>query len=200
MALSICLNILQGLDYLHLYDTFHSDLSSPNVIIKNNGKVFITDFGLAVTDEVDNYKGPMVGTPGYFSPEHVTMDPIVASSDVYCVGLLLYEMLLAKKAAAASKDRSESIENMKNISFAEIGGAFFDQKSKIKSILKKSLRYKKTFRYNSAEEMIIDIYKILVKNNIKYTRYAILQYMNDRGITDYPLKQSALQDIYKIKL
>ena len=103
VALSIVLNILQGLDYLHLHDTFHSDLSSPNVIIKNNGKVFLTDFGLAVTDEVDNYKGPMVGTPGYFSPEHVSIDPIVAASDVYCAGLLLYEMMVGKKAAAATK-------------------------------------------------------------------------------------------------
>ena len=57
----------------------------------------------AVTDDVDNVKGPMVGTPGYFSPEHTSNDPLVAASDIYCVGLLLYEMLLGKKAAGASK-------------------------------------------------------------------------------------------------
>ena len=200
VALSICLDILQGLDYLHLHDTFHSDLSSPNVIIGHNGKVFITDFGLAVTDEVDNIKGPMVGTPGYFSPEHVSVDPMVAASDVYCAGLLLYEMLMGKKAASASKSRSESVANMKKIDFSGFGNSIMGPKAQIKKLVKKSLKYNQMFRYKSAEEMIVDIYKILVKNNIQYTRYAVLQFMVDQGMTDYPLKENAKQDIYRLKL
>ena len=200
VALSICLDILQGLDYLHLHDTFHSDLSSPNVIIGHNGKVFITDFGLAVTDDVDNVKGPMVGTPGYFSPEHTSNDPLVAASDIYCVGLLLYEMLLGKKAAGASKSRTESTSNMKKIDFSDFGHSLMGPQAQIKKIIKKSLRYNQMFRYKSAEEMIVDIYKVLVKNNINYTRYAVLQFMVDRQMTTYPIKENAKQNIYKISL
>ena len=136
------------------------------MIIGHNGKVFITDFGLAVTDDVDNVKGPMVGTPGYFSPEHTSNDPLVAASDIYCVGLLLYEMLLGKKAAGASKSRTESTSNMKKIDFSDFGHTLMGPQAQIKKIIKKSLRYNQMFRYKSAEEMIVDIYKVLVKNNI----------------------------------
>ena len=131
----------------------------------------------------------MVGTPGYFSPEHVSSDPMVAASDVYCAGLLLYEMLMGKKAASASKSRSESVANMKKIDFSDFGNTIIGPKAQIKRLVKKSLRFNRMFRYKSAEEMIVDIYKILVKNNIQYTRYAVLQFMVDQGMTDYSKKK-----------
>ena len=93
VAMCIAIDILQGIDYLHLHDTIHSDLSSPNVLVSNTGKILVTDFGLACNGELENYKNYMVGTPGYYSPEHVVEAAIVPQSDLYCVALLLFEMI-----------------------------------------------------------------------------------------------------------
>lgn len=68
VALCIFMDMLQGIDYLHLHDTVHSDLSSPNVMIDKSGRVMVTDFGLSCQIDVEDYKNYMVGTPGYYSP------------------------------------------------------------------------------------------------------------------------------------
>ena len=90
---------------------------------------------------------------------------------------------------------------MKKIDFSDFGHTLMGPQAQIKKkIIKKSLRYNQMFRYKSAEEMIVDIYKVLVKNNINYTRYAVLQFMVDRQMTTYPIKENAKQNIYKISL
>ena len=54
VALCIAIEILQGIDYLHLHDMVHSDLSSPNVLIDRSGRVYVTDFGLAFQEQVED--------------------------------------------------------------------------------------------------------------------------------------------------
>ena len=175
VALSVAIDMLQGIDYLHLHDTIHSDLSSPNVLISRQGKVLLTDFGLACSGEVENYKNYMVGTPGYYSPEHITDSSILPQSDIYCVGLLLYEMVAGEKAVRASKDREEIIHSMKNIDFRKIKCSERRLQSAIRKICKKALRYRSRFRTKNAERMIMDIYKILKRYDIRYSRHAIHQ-------------------------
>ena len=53
VALCIMLDVLQGLDHLHLHDTVHSDLSSPNILIDKYGRGLVTDFGLVVVKATD---------------------------------------------------------------------------------------------------------------------------------------------------
>ncbi len=139
VALCVAIDILQGIDYLHLHDTIHSDLSSPNVLISNTGKVLLTDFGLACNGEVENYKNYMVGTPGYYSPEHVVESSITPQSDLYCVGLLLFEMVTGEKAVKASKKREEILSSMKNIDFSAIRCDDRRMQSMLRNLLKKAL-------------------------------------------------------------
>ncbi len=195
VALCITIDILQGIDYLHLHDTIHSDLSSPNVLISNNGKVLLTDFGLACSGELENYKNYMVGTPGYYSPEHIVEAGVVAQSDLYCVGLLLFEMLTGEKAVKPSKKRDEIVASMKDIDFSAIISDDRKLQNALRSFLKKALRFRSGSRFHNAESMILEIYKILKKYNIRYSRYAIRQYLAD-GSLAAPLPNEQIQDIY----
>lgn len=195
VALCIAIDILQGIDYLHLHDTIHSDLSSPNVLISNAGKVLLTDFGLACNGDSENYKNYMVGTPGYYSPEHVVESAIMNQSDLYCVGLLLYEMISGEKAAKASKNRSEILAAMKSIDFDVIQSDDKKLQGLVRDFLKKSLRFNRFLRYRNAESMILDIYKILKRYDIRYSRYAIRQFLADNQMAA-PLPEKHKQDIY----
>ena len=195
VALSIAIDMLQGIDYLHLHDTIHSDLSSPNVLISKKGKVLLTDFGLACNNEVENYRNYMVGTPGFYSPEHITEASMRPASDIYCVGLLLFEMLTGEKAVVASKKQDEVLKSMKNIDFKKITSDDRRIQSGLRSICKKALRFRTTFRYKHAEKMIFDIYKLLKKYDIRYSRHAIHQLLSENGLS-VAMPSKYLQDIY----
>ncbi|MBC7659231.1 MAG: serine/threonine protein kinase [Chitinophagaceae bacterium] len=195
VALCIAIDILQGIDYLHLHDTIHSDLSSPNVLISNTGKVLVTDFGLACNGAVENYKNYMVGTPGYYSPEHIAETSIINQSDLYCVGLLIFEMISGEKAVKASKDRAEIVQAMKNIDYGAILSDDPKMQSMLRSLSKGSLRFNPLWRYRTAESMIFEIYKILKRFDIRYSRYAIRQFLADSQMAA-PVSEKNKQDIY----
>lgn len=183
VALSIAIDMLQGLDYLHLHDTIHSDLSSPNVMIDKSGRVLVTDFGLACQDEVEDYKNYMVGTPGFYSPEHISDASIVPQSDIYCVGLLLFEMISGKKAIPVSKNRHEVYQKMKEIDYSPIACTDKKLQSMITKLLKRTLHVNPNRRIKNAEQMIMEIFKILKKHDIRYARYAIRQFLSDQKLT-----------------
>ena len=196
VALAISLHILQGIDYLHLHDTIHSDLSSPNVLIEKNGRSLVTDFGLACQQEVEDYKNYMIGTPGYYSPEHVTNNSIVPGSDIYCVGLLLYEMIVGDKAVLATKDRGEIIRAMHNINFDRLPITDRKLKKMIQKVLKYSLAFNPQKR-PGCEMMIMQVSEILLRYQIRYARYAIRQFLNDIGLSNRRSKEKTDQNIYQ---
>lgn len=183
VALSIVFDMLQGIDYLHLHDMVHSDLSSPNVMVDRDGRIFVTDFGLATQDDVEDYKNYVVGTPGYYSPEHVTDTPITPKSDLYCVGLLLFEMISGKKAVTPSRKRQEVMNSMKKIDFNQISSDDKRLQRMLRRILKMTLRFKPHRRMASAEIMIFEVYKILRQFDIRYARYAILQFLVEKKLS-----------------
>lgn len=195
VALSIAIDMLQGIDYLHLHDMIHSDLSSPNVLIDKGGRVLVTDFGLAFQENIEDYKNYVVGTPGYYSPEHISESRIIPQSDLYCVGLLLYEMLTGKKAVPASRNRKEILHYMKRVDYKAVVSSERKLQKGLRKLLKKALKINPNRRLETAEAMVFEIYKILRQYNIRYARYAIWQFLADHELTT-PLPPDRQQDIY----
>jgi len=181
VALSLAIDMLQGIDYLHLHDMIHSDLSSPNVLVDKVGRVLVADFGLAAQEDIEDYKHYMIGTPGYYSPEHVSDSSISTPSDIYCVGLLIYEMLAGMKAVVASKNRREVFVNMKKIDLNHIVCADRKMQSLIRKVLKSIFRMNPRRRPTS-EILVFEIYKILRRYEIRYARYAVAQYLIDQNL------------------
>lgn len=195
VALAIAIDMLQGIDYLHLHDMIHSDLSSPNVLIARNGRVLLTDFGLSCNGEFENYKNYMIGTPGYYSPEHVTDAAIQTQSDLYCVGLLIFEMIAGEKAVKATKHREEILPAMRAIDFSKIRCSERRMQSMIRSLLKKALAFKTSRRIPTAEAMVYEVYKILKKYEIRYARHAIHQFLGENGLS-LPIPEKYRQEIH----
>jgi tetratricopeptide (TPR) repeat protein len=102
-SISIVRQICSALNAAHSESVIHRDLKPQNIMIDATGKVFVMDFGLARSVETANvtHTGAVLGTPGYMSPEQVHGAPLDARSDLFAVGIILYELLTGKGPYAA---------------------------------------------------------------------------------------------------
>lgn len=98
-ALAITSNVCDALDYAHKHGVVHRDIKASNVMINAEGRVMVTDFGVAKVGHLDSARqthcGMIFGTPEYMAPEQKDGEAD-HRSDIYSVGVLLYEMLTGK--------------------------------------------------------------------------------------------------------
>src|SRR6266699_987799 len=99
-ALRITLQICDALEYCHEHGVFHRDIKPENIMILDDNNVKIIDFGVALLEGARRvtWRGlsGTVGTPDYMSPEQLRGERGAAGSDIYAVGIILYEMLCGK--------------------------------------------------------------------------------------------------------
>lgn len=96
-AAEISQQICAGLAESHRCGVLHRDLKPANVMLDGDGRVKITDFGLAVAANAGG-EGPVAGTPQYMAPEQLAGAPADERSEVYSLGLLLYELYTGRRA------------------------------------------------------------------------------------------------------
>lgn len=102
-AIEIARQICVGLTAAHERGILHRDLKPANIMIDGRGKVRITDFGLAVLAGDIAGAAARAGTPAYMSPEQLTGKEYTVRSEVYTLGLLLYELFTGKRAFQAGE-------------------------------------------------------------------------------------------------
>jgi beta-lactam-binding protein with PASTA domain/tRNA A-37 threonylcarbamoyl transferase component Bud32 len=96
-AVDIVLQILRAARFAHRRGVVHRDIKPHNVLIDDEGRVKVTDFGIARAGASDMTEtGLIMGTSQYLSPEQAQGKPVDARSDLYSIGIVLYEMLTAR--------------------------------------------------------------------------------------------------------
>ncbi|GGK47143.1 serine/threonine protein kinase [Planomonospora parontospora subsp. parontospora] len=98
-ALEVMIPVLAALGAAHQAGLVHRDVKPENVLLADDGRVKVVDFGLARAVEATNQTrtGVMIGTIGYMSPEQVTSGAADARSDVYAAGIMLFELLTGRQ-------------------------------------------------------------------------------------------------------
>lgn len=98
-ALRIATEVLKGLSFAHAQGVIHRDIKPDNIQLLSDGRVKITDFGIArLTFEPNlTMDGQVFGTPSYMSPEQVNGKEIDVRSDLFSLGVVLYEMIAGEK-------------------------------------------------------------------------------------------------------
>lgn len=95
-ALSLIKDVAAALDYAHARHIIHRDIKPNNILVDNEGHAYLTDFGLAkvlgITGALSS-TSMTVGTPAYMAPEQVMGQQVTPQTDIYALGVMLYEML-----------------------------------------------------------------------------------------------------------
>lgn len=93
-AVSIMAQLLDALHYAHEQGVWHRDIKPANLIIMNNGKLKVADFGIARIDTSNlTQAGAVLGTPGYMAPEQYSGDTVDWRADIFSAGVVLYQLL-----------------------------------------------------------------------------------------------------------
>ena len=97
VKVSLLVQTLQALQYLHRRGIIHRDLKPDNVLVSADNQVKVLDFGLSVlVGETEHTAGTMTGTVAYMAPEVLRGEPASASADLYAFGVIAYELLVGQ--------------------------------------------------------------------------------------------------------
>ncbi|MET4542449.1 beta-lactam-binding protein with PASTA domain/serine/threonine protein kinase [Arthrobacter bambusae] len=97
LALALIDPVIEGLAAAHNSGLIHRDIKPENVLIADDGRIKVGDFGLARAVSANTSTGALIGTVAYLAPELVLGQPADARSDIYSAGIMLYEMLTGKQ-------------------------------------------------------------------------------------------------------
>lgn len=160
-AINLSQQILEGLVEAHRLGVIHRDLKPQNIMVDMEGNAKITDFGIARSTKTKGLTGPgvIIGTPEYMSPEQVEGKPVDQRSDLYSLGILLYELVTGKLPFEGDTPLSVAVKHKIEEPRApqEINALIPKDLNRI--ILKCMAKDKKE-RYQSAKELLSDLKKI----------------------------------------
>ena len=164
-VIAICLQICQGLLTAHKNDIVHRDIKPANIIITSDNIVKILDFGVAKISGVNlTSTGVALGTVAYMSPEQLEGKSIDGRSDIWAVGVLLYELLMG--ARPFEGDQAPAIIHA--VLYADLPTFEFPAPipEDLTLVMKKSLSRSLDERYPSFQEFIDDLRSISAKTPV----------------------------------
>lgn len=157
-AVRIASQIADALDHAHHNDIIHRDIKPHNILIGRNGRVKVTDFGIAraVTSSTITQTGSVVGSVHYFSPEHAKGVATGEKSDIYSLGIVLYQMLTGRLPFLGESPISVALKHLQeHFEEPRLVNPLIPQS--VENIILKSMRKNPSERYNSAREMLRDL-------------------------------------------
>lgn len=165
-SINIATQIASALEVAHKNKIVHRDIKPHNIIITEDGIAKVTDFGIAkaVSNSTITAFGTTIGSVHYFSPEHARGGFTDSKSDLYSLGVVMYEMLTGKVPFDADTPVSVALKHMQEEPKPPIE---LNDKipSSVNDIILKAMRKDTNLRYQSATEMLRDLNNSLKNPN-----------------------------------
>ena len=157
-AVHIAVQICEALEHAHQNQIIHRDIKPHNILIGKNGRVKVTDFGIAraVTAATITQTGSVVGSVHYFSPEHAKGVATGEKSDIYSLGIVLYQMVTGRLPFLGESPISVALKHLQEPFEAPRRVNPLIPQS-LENIIVRAMRKDPSERYQSAREMREDL-------------------------------------------
>ena len=165
-SVNIATQIASALEIAHRNHIIHRDIKPHNIIITEDGVAKVTDFGIAkaVSNSTITAFGTTIGSVHYFSPEHARGGFTDEKSDLYSLGVVMYEMLTGKVPFDADTPVSVALKHMQEEPKPPIE-VNPNIPSAVNDIIMKALRKDVNLRYQNATAMLLDLKRALKEPN-----------------------------------
>lgn len=166
-AVGIAIQIAQGMEAAHANHIIHRDIKPQNIIISREGKVKVTDFGIAKATSSNTVTSNAMGSVHYISPEQVRGGNSDEKSDIYSLGVTLYEMISGSVPFEGDNAVSIAVNHIQNEA-KTLGEIIPTIPVSIDKIVQKCMQKNPERRYLTASELIADLKRALVEPDVDF--------------------------------
>lgn len=166
-SLLVIIEGLKGLDYAHRkkdedgkpLGIVHRDVSPSNLLVGFDGQIKVCDFGIARAMGASTELPPeaIQGKAGYMSPEAAQGDLLDARSDVFAIGVILWELLAGRRLYKGEAGEAPSLEKARIANIPALPARGYPQESELHAIVMKALAKERDDRYPSAKDMLREL-------------------------------------------
>ena len=182
-ALSIAIQVGRGIQAAHAKNIVHRDIKPRNIIISTDGKVKVTDFGIARAVSENTIHSDVMGSVHYASPEQARNGYVSNRSDIYSLGIVMYEMVTGRVPFDGDSTVAVAIQHLQDE---------MDPPSKyapnlpisLEKIIQKCTQKSPDRRYDSMESLLIDLRKALLNPNEDFVTLVPFSQDKTRVLTD----------------
>jgi predicted Ser/Thr protein kinase/TolB-like protein len=161
-VIELAIQICEGLHKAHQSGIVHRDVKPANILIDADGRARILDFGLAAVQGSDHLTktGSTLGTIGYMSPEQAKGEEVDQRSDIFSLGVVLYEMITNKSPFKTDNDAA-TLRNITETEPEPLARYKTGVGAELQRIISKAISKDKTLRYQHADELAADLKQLL---------------------------------------
>ena len=182
IAAIISLQVARALDYAHFCAVIHRDVKPANIIISKLGTVKLTDFGIARVEQSDLTEyGVGLGTPAYMSPEQVLGGRLDHRSDIFALGIVMYQMVTGQKPFVEDESRT-AMDKIREDQPERPRAVMPHIPREFEQIILRCLEKDASDRFSSTQELVVALEQNLAATVNQNYRARLLVYLKDRQI------------------
>jgi serine/threonine-protein kinase len=183
VAALIALQVARALDYAHFRGIIHRDIKPANIMLSKQGEVKLMDFGIARDDTLTDLTetGTGLGTPSYMSPEQILGDKLDFRSDIFSLGIVLYQMITGRKPFVEDEARTvmQKIRLDRYTSPRKLNPAV---PRALERILGRCMEKMPANRYPTTQALIDDLVEFLSVRVTGNYNARLVTYLRDTGV------------------
>ena len=187
-TLSIAIQVGRGIQAAHAKSIIHRDIKPQNIIISTDGKVKVTDFGIARAVSEHTIHSDVMGSVHYASPEQARNGYVSNRSDIYSLGIVMYEMVTGRVPYDGESTVAVAIRHLQDEMVPPSEYAS-DVPVSLEKIILKCTQKSADRRYDSMEDLLVDLRKSLLSPNEDFVDLVPYNQEKTRVLTDDEVKE-----------